>query len=67
MQQSLNRKECLTKYTNCYLYRDTIKMPPLGMIDDNMGIAKCVNDSLEINSFINTKIELKKLMISHPR
>ena len=45
----------------CYIYKGYVKIPPLGMIDDLMAIAKCGVDSIYISAFINTQIELKNM------
>ena len=39
----------------------TVPILPLGMMDDLMGVAKCGAENLELNAYLNTKIELKKL------
>ena len=44
-----------------YMYKNQVKVIPLSMVDDIMSIAKCGLDSLTLNSYINTKIELKNL------
>ena len=59
-------KECLLKNQNCYMYKELVKIPPLGMMDDIIGMAKCGQESLELNVYINTKIELKKLTFHTP-
>ena len=59
-------KECLRKNENCYLYKEHVKIPPLGMMDDIIGVGKCGMDSLELNVYINTKIEMKKLSFHIP-
>jgi hypothetical protein len=52
---------CYTYNTGLYLYRDACTIPPLGMIDDIAGISKCGDDSVILNSIVNTKVESKKL------
>ena len=44
-----------------YYYKDVCGVPPLGMIDDISGIAKCQEQSVILNAIINAKIESKKL------
>merc|ERR1719233_1581517 len=43
------------------LYKNTVRILPLAFIDDLNAISKCGSQSLSLNSFINTQIELKKL------
>ena len=38
----------------------------LAMVDDLLGIANCGIESLELNTFINTQIEMKKLRFHTP-
>ena len=54
-------KYCYTYNTGIYYYKDVCGVPPLGMIDDISGIAKCQEKSVILNSIINAKIESKKL------
>ena len=54
-------KKCRDRGQHFYLYKKTVKILPLAFIDDLNGIAKCGSQSLSLNSFINTQIELKKL------
>ena len=54
-------KYCYTYNTGMYYYKDVCGVPPLGMIDDISGIAKCQEKSVILNSIINAKIESKKL------
>ena len=41
---------CYTYSTGLYLYRNACAIPPLGMIDDVAGIAKCNDDSVVCRS-----------------
>ena len=50
----------------CYLYRNLVNILPLAMMDDISAISKCGNDSLIMNTYINTQIELKKLRFHVP-
>ena len=54
-------KKCRDRGQLSYLYKNAVKILPLGFVDDLNGIAKCGNQSLSLNTFINTQIELKKL------
>ena len=54
-------KYCYTYNTGLYTYKDACAVPPLGMIDDIAGVARCGDDSIILNSIVNSKIESKKL------
>ena len=49
-----------------YKYKNTVGVLPLAMVDDINGISKCGVESVELNSFINTEIEMKKLRFHVP-
>ena len=51
---------------SCYLYKNSVRILPLGMVDDITAISKCGVDSLDLNTYINSKIELKKLRFHVP-
>ena len=55
---------CYKYSTGLYLYKNACTIPPLGMIDDIAGVATCNDDSVILNSIINTKIETKKLQFN---
>ena len=41
-----------------------VNIPPLSFIDDIIGIVECGQPSIAMNSFINSKIEMKRLSFS---
>ena len=43
-----------------------VNILPLAMCDDLLGISSCGQQSLSLNTFINTQIELKKLKFHTP-
>ena len=47
-----------------YYYKGVVGTPPLQMVDDIMTIQKCSIKSLQVNTAINTFIELEKLTLS---
>ena len=56
-------KQCdVEKPEYCYYYRGKIKILPLAMVDDLMCVSKCGLESIILNSYINTKIEIKRCM-----
>lgn len=62
---TLGRKSILQD-ENLYMYKNRVKVPVLGCVDDLLGVAKCGKDSLYLNIFINTQIELEKLKFHTP-
>ena len=46
---------------NCYIYKDTVKVPPLSFVDDIAAMSLCGVDSFVTNATINTKLQAKKL------
>ena len=57
---SIGRK-CRDRGKHIYSYKNRTGILPLGFVDDLNAIAKCGRDSVELNTFLNTQIELKKL------
>ena len=57
-------KYCYTFNTGLYVYRDSCKVPPLGMIDDIAAVAKCGDNSIILNAIVNSRIESKKLQFN---
>ena len=49
---------CRDRGIHHYKYKDMVKVLPLAMVDDILGIAICGNKSLALNTFINTHIYL---------
>ena len=47
-----------------YYYKGLVGTPPLQMVDDILGIQRCSSKSLQLNSTINTFINLEKLTLS---
>jgi hypothetical protein len=43
------------------LYKNTVRILPLAFVDDLNGIAKCGFESIALNTFLTTQLELKKL------
>ena len=59
-------KKCRDRGEMYYLYKKSVRVLPLAMVDDLNAISKCDIDSIELNTFINTQIELKKLRFHVP-
>ena len=49
------------KQKYAFMYKITVPIPPLGMIDDLAVISKCGSASLISNAIVTSKIEMKKL------
>ena len=61
-------KNFLTNQTgsDCNMYRNCVKILPLALIDDLLVVSRCGIESLSLNVYVNTKIELKKLTFHVP-
>ena len=59
-------KKCQDRGEPCYLYKNSVKVLPLAMVDDLIGISKCGINSIEMNAFMNIQIEMKKLRFHVP-
>ena len=46
-----------------YMYKGTVEVPPLMMVDDIMTISKCSTTSSAMNATVNTFVETKKLKV----
>ena len=54
-------KKCKARNEHIYTYKKTAKISPLAFIDDLSGIARCGIESVALNTFLTTQIDLKKL------
>ena len=50
-----------------YRYKGAVAVPTLCMVDDILAVQKCSKISLQINSVINSFVELKKLTLSEKK
>jgi hypothetical protein len=48
-------------------YKGAVAVPPLCMVDDILAVQECSKDSVQINSVINSFIELKKTNIQQQK
>ena len=46
-----------------YLYKDSVPLPPLGMVDDQLCIANCGLDSVLANAHLNCLTNIKSLLL----
>ena len=56
-------KKCQQKNEHFYWYKKSTKVLPLAFIDDLNGISRCGIESVALNTFLTTHIELKKLKL----
>ena len=54
-------KECLESKKHLYVYKDSVEIPPLAMVDDIVTISECGHKTTAMNAFIDTKPSFKKL------
>jgi hypothetical protein len=59
-------KKCINRGEHLYTYKGRTKIMPLAMVDDLLAMARCGTESNEVNVFINTEIEMKKLKFHVP-
>ena len=59
-------KKCQEQGIHNYMYKKKSKVLIFAMCDDLNGVARCGIDSVALNTFINTQIELKKLRFHIP-
>ena len=59
-------QKCQDRGENFYWYKGIVQILPLAMVDDLNGIAKCGLQSVALNSFLTTQIEMKKLKFHVP-
>jgi hypothetical protein len=59
-------KKCRDRGEHYYLYKNAVRILPLAFVDDLNAISKCGLESISLNTFITTQIELKKLKFHVP-
>ena len=52
---------------NVYLYKGRVKIPPLTMQDDTLGISKCGFKSRKMNEFLNTRTNIMGLQFGRDK
>ena len=53
-------KECLAEDKYLYLYKDSVKIPILSMVDDALAVSECGYKSSMLNTFIGTVYSMPK-------
>ena len=59
-------RDCTKNKKHTYFYKNNTAVVPLAMVDDLLAIAKCGIESIAINTYIVTHIEMKKLRLHTP-
>ena len=59
-------QNCFQKGKHLYTYKQLVKVMPLAMVDDLLAMSTCGQESLSLNVYMNTQIELKKLKFHTP-
>ena len=59
-------KKCENRGKHLYTYKGKVKIMPLAIIDDLLILAKCGKESKDVNIFVNSEIEMKKLKFHTP-
>ena len=54
-------QECLVEDKYIYKYRNEVRIPPLGMVDDLLCVSACGFQTTQMNTYINYKTNSKKL------
>ena len=60
-------KEALENKHDLYKYEEEVEIPPLAMVDDLVAVQTCGIPSLEMNEYINSKIEQKTLTLNETK
>ena len=59
-------RDCTRDNKHNYFYKEKVPIMPLAMIDDLLAISVCGIESIAINTYIVTQIEMKKLRLHTP-
>ena len=59
-------KDCEENRDHLYLYKNLVQVPVLSMVDDMLAFSNCGQESVALNTYINTHIELKKMKFHTP-
>ena len=54
-------KECIQENKHMYYYKDSVPIPPLGLVDDLFTITNCGYKTTLMNEYINSKTAMKRL------
>ena len=60
-------KHCYLYQKGIYIYKNSVHIPPLWMIDDCITFSLCGTQSIILNQIINSRISMKKLQLSNEK
>ena len=60
-------KSSLESGKNLYMYKGTVGIPTLAMVDDLAKISECGVETIKDNAYINAKVEQDKLLFNGPK
>ena len=59
-------QKCYSRGEHLFVYKRSVRVLPLSMVDDLLTISRCGNASLALNTYVNAQIETKKLRFHTP-
>ena len=59
-------KKCHDTGKHFYLYKNRVRILPLGMVDDLLAVSRCGHQSVSMNAYLTAQCELKKLKFHTP-
>ena len=59
-------KKCHETGEHLYIYKNKVRILPLGIVDDLLAVSECGHKAVALNTFITTQGELKKLSFHVP-
>ena len=63
-KETLSSKECVK---SMYKYKECVPIPALSFIDDIISVTESVPNSVKMNAYIQSKVDTKKLKLSHKK
>ena len=57
-------KYCYIYKKALYIYKNSVHIPPIWMVDDCLAFSSCGLDTIINNELINTKMSMKKLRLN---
>ena len=59
-------QKCHSRGEHLFVYKRSVRVLPLSMVDDLLTISRCGNASMALNTYVNAQIETKKLRFHTP-
>ena len=60
-------KDCYKQGKGVFTYKNTVKVPALGMVDDIIAMSTCGPESIKTNAIINSFVESKQMQFGHKK